>query len=419
MSNPTPAASDPYNLLTPTALADPYPVYRRMRDEVPVHWNDRFNAWLLTRYADTKALLTDPRIISGHMDTRVLATMPDDLQTQWTMIRSFLSSWIVGSDPPDHRRLRHLLNAGFKPRLVENLRPRIQAITDELLDALQDSEQIEVIQDFAYPLPAMVIAELLGVPAQDRNLLRAWSQTISTYFLLGMQQGQRAAVEDMHQAVLDMSAYLRAIIADRRRAPQDDLISGLLAAKEQGETLGEQELISSCVLLLFAGHETTMNLLGNGLLALLRHPDQYQQLAADPILAPAAIEEFLRYESPVQFVWRSAAVDLEIGGQVIRAGQKILPYISAANRDPAQFPDPDRLDIRRHNANSHIAFGHGIHFCLGAPLARLEAQVAFPTLLRRLSGLQLASATLTWRPTLNVRGLTALPVTFERARYVA
>jgi cytochrome P450 len=413
MSVEAPAAQNPYDLLNPAALANPYPVYHRLRADDPVHWNPIMNAWLLTRYADVKTALQDPRVAAGHIDMSVRAMLPEALWEPLDAISDFLSRWVIGMNPPEHRRLRHLLNAGFKPRLVENLRPRVQVITDELIDAIQDPGQIEIIRDFAYPLPAMVIAELLGMPAADRPLMQSWSQVIVTFLTFGRPEDP-VVIGDMHRTILEMSDYLRALIAERRRAPQDDMISNLVAAEEQGTVLGEDELLSTCALLLFAGHETTMNLISNGLLSLLLHPDQHRRLLDDLSLAPNAIEEFLRYDSLVPFVWRVAAVDIELGGKTIKAGDRVLPSPGAANRDPAQFPDPDRLDIGRSNAATHLSFGHGIHFCLGAPLARLEAQIAFPTLLRRLPGLRLVSETPAWSPSIGVRRQTALPVTCEQ-----
>lgn len=415
MSTSPLAVPDPQALLSPAALADPYPVYHQMRAAAPAYHSPIFNGWILTRYEDVKASLHDPRVVAGSLDPAVRATLPADLQEQWTAIFTFLSRWVVGQNPPEHRRLRQLLNVGFKPRLVENLRPRIQALSDELLDAVQARGQIEMIGDFAYPLPAIVIGELLGLPASGRPLLRAWSQTIVTFLSTGTH-GDRASIEAMHRALQEATDYLRELIAARRAAPQDDLLSSLIAAEEQGTMLSEEELVSTCVLLLFAGHETTMNLIGNGLLALLRHPEQYEQLVANPALIPNAVEEFLRYDGPVQAVWRSAGVDFVLGEQQIRAGERIIPCLGAANRDPAQFSDPDRLDIGRANAGGNITFGYGIHYCLGAPLARLEAQVAFATLLRRLPGLRLADETVAWRGLLSVRGVQVLPLVFELTR---
>ncbi len=415
MSTVASISPDPYSLFTPTALANPYPVYDRLRAEDPVHWDDQFHAWLLTRYADVKTFMYDPRASSklGHRDE--FAGLPDDLQEQVANIYHFLSLWLAAMDPPEHRRLRHLLNASFKPQLVENLRPRIQDIADELLDAVQDANQIEFMSDFAYPLPAMVIADMLGMPASERMLLRGWSQKIMAFVQFG-QRSERTVIEGMHQTIQELYAYLRVIIADRRRAPQDDLLSNLLTAEEQGMVLSEEELLSTCALLLFAGHETTMNLLGNGLLACFEHPDQYELLKADLSLVPAAVEEMLRYRGPVHLTVRSAKEDIEIGGKRIRAGEIIMPCLGAANHDPAQFPDPHRFDIRRPNVDTQLAFGHGIHFCLGAPLARLEGQIAFPTLLRRLPGLQGVVEEATWRESVSLRGLSKLPVTFDHVR---
>jgi cytochrome P450 len=413
VSNAVLSPPDLYSLLTPAALANPYPVYDRLRTDDPVHWDDQFRAWLLTRYADAKSILYDSRASTqlGHQNE--FDGVPADLQEKVAEIYDFLALWVAAMDPPEHRRMRQLLNAGFKPRLVENLRPRIQAIADDLLDAVGDANQMEFMSDFAYPLPAMVIAEMLGMPASDRMLLRGWSKKLLGIILFG-QRGEPTVIEEVHQSIQEMYAYLRVLITERQRAPQDDLLSNLLAAKEHGTVLSEKELISTCVLLLFAGHETTMNLLGNGLLAFFEHPDQYELIGADHSLIPAAIEEILRYRGPVQLAPRTAKEDIEIGGKHIRAGEVMMACLGAANHDPAQFSEPHKFDIRRPNVGTQLAFGHGIHFCLGAPLARLEAQVAFPTLLRRLPGLRGVVEEATWRETLSVRGLSKLPITFDR-----
>jgi cytochrome P450 len=267
------------------------------------------------------------------------------------------------------------------------------------------------MQDFAYPLPAMVIAEMLGVPTSDRDLLKAWSQKMATFFSL-TKKGDPAVIESMAQTLLELTDYLREIVRQRRQVPQDDMISNLLAADEEGNILTEEELLSNCVLMLFAGHETTMNLIGNGLLALQRHPEQYEKLKRNPALGAMAVEELLRYDSPVQFLARVAMADLAFGGKQIRAGERITFALGAANRDPAQFSAPDKLELSRQK-NKHLTFGYGTHFCLGASLARLEAEIAFNTLLRRLPRLQLATETVTWRSGFQLRGLTSLPVTFK------
>jgi pimeloyl-[acyl-carrier protein] synthase len=408
------AMPDPHALLSPAAQADPYPLYHQLRAVAPVYRSPIFNGWMLTRYEDVKAFLQDPRVVAGGLDVDVRATLPQALQDKWTEIFQFLSLWVVGLNPPEHRRLRQLMNISFKPRLVEKLRERIQEITDELIDVVQATGQIEVIGDFAYPLPAIVIGELLGLPASGRPLLRTWSQTIVTFLGTGTQ-GDHAAIEAMHQTLRDITDYLGEIIRARRNAPQEDLLSGLIAAEEQGSVLNAEELVATCVMLLFAGHETTMNLIGNGLTALLQHPDQYALLAADSSLTSNAVEELLRYDGPVQVIWRKAAEDIAIGGEQIRAGERIIPCLGAANRDPAQFPEPDRLDIRRANASSNITFGHGIHYCLGAPLARLEAQIAFASLLRRLPRLRLVDEAVVWRGLLSVRGVQTLLLAFDKA----
>lgn len=412
MSNAMPKS---FNLFTPEVFANPYPTYAQLRALEPVYWSEKINSWFITRYADVASSLQHPALspLQGSRNPAVLARLPSELREKMVSISDFLSVWLLFLPHADHRRIRRLMMEGFKPRLVAQLGPRIQAIADELLSEVEGTGQMEVIQDFAYPLPAMVIAEMLGVPSEDRHLLKAWSKTMLTFFTKSMK-GYGPVIEDMSQAVTEMTSYLRQIVAERRRKPQDDMISHMLAAEEEGKLVSEEELLSNCVLLLFAGHETTMNLIGNGLCALLHHPEQYEKLVHTPALITTAVEEFLRYDSPVQFIGRTTLTDVEIGGQQIRAGQRTTLILGAANRDPAQFYNPDDLDITRQN-NKHLTFGYGPHFCLGAALARLEAQIAFNTLLRRLPRLQLATESVTWRPGFPLRGLQALPAMFEQA----
>jgi cytochrome P450 len=281
---------------------------------------------------------------------------------------------------------------------------------DELLDQVQAAGQMDVIGDLAYPLPAIVIAELLGVPVADRDRFKVWSDAFAA-FLDGSTLTPETQLHAMG-CIGEFVQYFRAMVQERRAHPRDDLLQALIAAEERGDTLTEEELLSNCVLLIAAGHETTTNLIGNGLLALLRHPDQLQQLKHDPSLGQSAVNELLRYESPVQLTDRIATEDLDLGGIQVSAGQYVTVVIGAANRDPAQFPDPDRLDIRRQD-NRHLAFGYGIHFCLGAALARLEGQVALTTMLRRLQGMRLATEEPAWRHSVVFRALETLPITFQ------
>jgi cytochrome P450 len=313
-------------------------------------------------------------------------------------------------DPPDHTRLRALVSRAFTPRVVEGLRPRIQQVVDEIIDRALDARSMEVIGDLAYPLPVTVISEMLGVPAGDQESIRGWSADIARSLdAIGLQVDPDI-VERGRAARRAIGDYFRQLLPERRRHPRNDLLSLLIAAEEQGDKLSEGELLSTCILLYIAGHETTVNLIGNGLLALLRHGDQLRRLREEPALAASAVEELLRYDGPVQRTARFTTVDVEIGGRAIDKGAMVVTVIGAANRDPAQFPEPDRLDLGRVD-NRHVAFGFGIHFCLGAPLARLEGQVALGTLARRLPALALATDAVEWRESQVLRGLKALPVT--------
>jgi pimeloyl-[acyl-carrier protein] synthase len=311
-------------------------------------------------------------------------------------------------DPPDHTRLRGLVNKAFTPRMVERLAPRIRKLAEELLDARAARGGMDAIADFAAPLPLLVIAELLGVPTEDRERLKRWSDDLAI-----MLDGTVALqfLGSAVQAAVEFDGYLRQRIAERRRAPRDDLLSELVAAQERGEALSEDEIVGSTILLLGAGHETTTNLIGNGILCLLRHPEQLARLRGDAGLLPSAVEEFLRYESPVQATSRIFPRDeVEVGGVAIPKGEEIGLFLGAANRDPEVFPDPERFDVGRRD-NRHLSFGLGIHFCLGAGLARLEGRVAFEALLERAPGLRAAEESEpVWRPGFLFRGVEALPV---------
>jgi cytochrome P450 len=391
-------------------LADPYPFYRRLRAEDPVHWHEPWQAWVLTRYDDVVSTWRDGRLAYGDRVSRYLSQLPEAVQDELEPLGRLFSATMVFMDPPRHTRLRGLVGKVFSGRVAESVRPRVQAIVDERLDAVQDAGQMDAIGDLAYPLPAIVIAEMLGVPAGDRDQFKRSADAIVSFLGTGRAVAENA--ERAQRSYLELAdGLLRPLIAERRREPRADLISALVAAEEQGDALDEEELIAMCVSFLTAGHETTTNLIGNGLLALLRNPDQLGRLRDDPGLIQTAVEELLRYDSPVQRQWRLATEELEIGGRRIAEGQLVYQLVGAANRDPAQFPEPERLDLGR-EANRHVAFGYGIHFCLGAPLARVEGQVTFETLLRRLPGLELASDRLEWQPNMAFRALRSLPVAF-------
>lgn len=397
-----------FNPLLPEFLADPYPFYHQLREHDPVHWNQvlGFGMWVLTRYPDVLFVLRDPRLSAQRRSAEVVQQALQLFPEAADASPLARANTMLSCDPPDHTRMRTLVNKAFTPRAVEAMRPRVQAIVDSLLDAAQERGGMDIIADLAYPLPVIVIAEMLGVPPEDRDRFKRWSDdVVATIEPVLSPEAQRRA----QQASLELTEYFRGIVEQRRQDPRDDLLSALIAAEEQGDRLTEDELYATCILLLVAGNETTTNLIGNGMLALLRHPDQLQRLREDPSLLESAVEEMLRFESPVQLTARVALEDLEVGGRQVQRGQLLLALLGAANRDPAQFPDPDRFEIARRD-NRHLAFGHGIHYCLGAPLARLEAQVAFRSLLARFPRLEPAFDAPQWRPAVTLRGLASLPV---------
>jgi cytochrome P450 len=394
-------------LFGPDMLADPYPVYHRLRSADPVHWHEPFAAWVLTRHDDVLAALHDHRL-SADRTTRMRAVLGrDDLKPFF----AFVAKRMIFTDPPLHTRLRALVSQAFKPHVVEALRPHIRALVDGFLDRVIGRGQMDAVADLAFPLPATVIAGLLGVPPEDRDRLRAWSDDFILLLSADPSAIPSATYGRAARAAGELTAYFRTAVARRRAEPHDDLLSLLVHAEDQGDRLDDEELYATANLLMVAGHETTTNLIGNGLLALLRHPDQLRRLQEDPSLVPSAVEEMLRYDSPVQFVSRQAREDMEVGGRRIRGGQVVHLVLAATNRDPAHFPDPDRLDVGR-RPDRHLAFGQGIHYCLGVPLARLEAAVAFEALLRRLPGLRLGGGEITYRDNFNFRGLRSLPVAF-------
>jgi len=394
--------------IEPGYISNPYPIYHRLREDDPVRWDEGSHAWVLTGYADVVAALRDQRLSA----VRFMLDpdwFPEEIRATLTAPSRALTRQMLFLDPPDHTRLRSLVVKAFTPRVIEAMRPNIQQLVDELLDAVLPQGRMDVINDFAYPLPAIVIAQMLGVPPEDRDKFTRWTSSFG--FLIG---ANNPTIEAVIQALYDVAAfidYFRAIIIRRRTTPEDDLMQAMIAAEEQGDRLSEEELLANCVLLLAAGHGTTTHLISNGMLALLQHPDQLVELRDNPSLISSAVAELLRYDSPVQLTSRLAREDFELRGKTIMAGQALSMHIGAANRDPAQFAQPDRLDLHRFE-NRHLAFGHGIHYCLGAPLARIEAEIAFATLLRRLREPRLLAPVLEWAPSLVFRALSSLPISF-------
>lgn len=392
-----------FNPMDPEFVADPYPMYHRLRAEDPVH-HSPLGFWVLTRYPDVLAMLRDPRLIKEPIAAFVAARFG-------VAVPPGLGLSMLDRDPPDHTRLRGLVSKAFTPRALERLRPEIQQIVDGLLDEVRARGSMDLIEEFAYPLPVRVICEMLGVPVKDHERFKAWGLDIARGLDAIMLPPDSPVGQRSVSGRRALAEYFRELIAERRAAPRDDMLSALIAAEEAGDTLNEEELLATCILLLVAGHETTVNLIGNGTLALLRHPAELRKLRDNPGLIGSAVEELLRFDGPVQRTARIPSEDITIGGQTIGKGEMVMPFLGAADRDPTQFPDPDRLDITRSD-NRHIAFGMGIHFCLGAPLARMEGQIAINTLLARLPRLTLATDQPRFRQSLTLRGLEALPVSF-------
>ena len=383
---------------SPAFRANPYPFYDMLRAFAPIFYWQPWGMWFLTTHEDCHALLRDDRF--GHLPLSVAAAPPSQ-RALWQM----QTNWLLTMNPPDHTRLRGLVQKAFTPRAVAQLRATIQRLTDALIDRMAEKEQVDVIADLAYPLPVAVICEMLGVPLADQGLFHAWSAALVRSLDLTDEPAvyNRASV-----AAAEMTAYFDALLAERRAQPQTDILSALVAAEEAGDRLTTEELFGTCALLLVAGHETTVNLIGNGTLALLRHPDQWQRLHNEPGLIASAVEELLRYDSPVQLTSRAALTDVTYKGQRFPRGTFVTFLLGAANHDPAVFADPTRLDVGRAN-NRHLAFGGGIHYCLGAPLARLEGEIALGTLARRLPTLALAGGPPVYRDNVALRGLEALP----------
>jgi cytochrome P450 len=400
---PTPLSL--YHLLDPDVLADPYPLYRRLRTESPVHWDPYLHAWIVTRYADVVTVL--------HRFSAARTPTPEQLDaiglSSLAPIAGLMVRQMLFLDAPAHTRIRSLAAQAFTPRRVAELRRHIQEIADTLLDAVVARGRMDVIQDLAAPLPAIVTAEMLGVPTADHPQLKAWSADFAE--MLGNFQHNPDRAARVLRSTEDMLDYFRAAVREQRTRPRPGLVSAMLQAEIDGDRLTEDEVIANCIITMIGGQETTTNLIGNGVLALLRHPDELERLRREPALIGSAIEELLRYESPSQHTARLAPEDTVLGGQQIRRRQAVIAVMAAGNRDPERFPDPDRLDLARPD-NRHLAFGWAAHFCFGAPLARLEGQIAVSTLLGRLAALRLESSALEWRTNLGLRGLTRLPITF-------
>ncbi|HLF28994.1 MAG TPA: cytochrome P450 [Anaerolineae bacterium] len=395
------------NLLRPEVRADPYPLYSTLRSSDPVHWDEPMGFWVLTRYADVASAFNDPRFSRAHGLLAGFKRLPESEQKIAEPVYRAYSQAMPYADPPYHTRLRRLVNKAFTPRVVERMRPHVQRVVDNLLDAVEADGEMDVIHDLAYPLPIVVIAELLGLPLEDRQRLKTWSD--DAFAVLGIVRHSPELMDRAARSMAEMADYIIALSRARRLQPQEDLLTALATVLDEGERLTQDELVANVSVLLAAGHETTSNLIGNGVLALLRHPDQMRKLREDSARAASAVEEVMRYDNAVQIVYRSAIEDVELGGKRIGRGQLVNMILGAANRDPEQFSKPDQFDVAR-GEGKHVGFGLGIHFCIGAPLAHLEVQIAFTTLLRRFPNLRLATGALEWQAHPTFRGVKSLPV---------
>jgi pimeloyl-[acyl-carrier protein] synthase len=393
-------------LLEPDVLANPYPLYHRLRTEDPVHWDRFLHTWVVTRYADVVTVLHSFSADRTPTPAQLTAMGLSGLNP----IAEVMVKQMLFMDAPAHTRLRGLASVAFAPPKVRALRGHIQEIVDHLLDLVRPKGRMDLIADFAAPMPAIVTAEMLGVPTEDHATLKNWSADFAE--MLGNFQHNPDRIPRVLESTNRLVDYFKQAIATMRKQPREGLIHSFMTAELEGDRLSEEEIVANCIVTMVGGQETTTNLIGNGLLTLVRNPSQLEQLRRDPNLVPSAVEELLRYESPSQHTGRIAREDVEMGGKIIRKGQAVMAIMAAANRDPERFAQPDELVLDRTD-NKHLAFGWSSHFCFGAPLARMEGQIAFETLLRRLPDLQLATDKLTWRTNSGLRGLTALPVTFS------
>jgi cytochrome P450 len=400
-----------FDLGNPATNANPFPEFARLRAEDPVHWSPAMKAWIVTRYADVKQVALNNRQISADRLTPFFKANAEYRRGGIESLVRYLNHWMVFRDPPDHTRLRRLFTKAFTPTAVENLRTNIEGIVAHLIDDMQAKARrgsVDFIADFAYPLPASVIMDLLGVPRADLEQVKVWSDDIALFIGTAQVAGNKYLRAEAGARA--MAAYFRGLVEARTAAPTADMISQLVLARDDRDALTTDEIIGTCILLLFAGHETTTNLIGNGFLYSMRHREQWERLVADPALADSAVEEYLRYDGPSGALARVAAADIEMGGKTIREGQRVFAFMNSANRDPEAFDDPERFDIAR-PVNPHMTFGHGIHFCLGAPLARLESRIAAVRLAERLPDIRLKDhGEPDWHDSLILRGVKRLPV---------
>lgn len=399
--------SDAYARFCEGRLEDPYPLLAELREREPVHWSEPLQAWILTRYEDVLAGLLDPRLANDRVSVN-MAALPPDMRERYGALGEHVSNWLGYTDPPKHTRLRALLRPAFTPALAEAYRPRIQTIVDELIDALLAEREPDLVAGYAFPLPARVICDILGIPEEHSQEFHRWSEDMAA-FTGNIGPTLVDVAPRAYRSYVALERFVGSEVAEREGCPRDDLLATLAAAEQEGRLESRAELTGLAVFTLVAGHETTASLLGNGLKLILEDDALRARLATDPGILSAAIEEFLRLEAPIQFSPRIAAEELAVGERTIRGGDAVILHLGAANRDPARFPEPDRLDLER-PFKRHLSFAWGPHFCLGAPLARAETAVAVERLLERVPGVRLTGTDLRWRQNMTMRGLVALPV---------
>lgn len=401
-----------FDFADPEINADPFPHFAHLRETDPIHWSPSMKAWIITRYDDVKRLAVANSDISANRLAPFFAATSANGPGTYENLMTYLGNWMVFRDPPEHTRLRRLFTKAFTSRSVKAFSPNIEQIVGLLFDDLEEKALrtgvVDWIADFAYPLPATVMMDLIGVPRSDLDAVKRWSDDIALFIGTSRASADKYALAEAGARA--MANYFRDILAERAADPRDDIISQLVSPQDDSEALTTDEVIATCILLLFAGHETTTNLLGNGLYYTMTFPDQWARLKGDLSLIEPAVEEWLRYDGPSGALARVVTADVEFGGKRLLQGQRVFAFVNAANRDPEQFADADRFDVGR-KPNTHLTFGHGIHFCLGAPLARLEAQIALLRLIERFPGIAMVNTEpLEWRDSLILRGLKSLPV---------
>jgi cytochrome P450 len=398
------------SLFSEEIVQDPYPTYARLHEEGPIHYVEvagKWAVWSIFSHAECASIAKDARL-SAKRAQQMLLPLPLSRQAEFSELARMLSLWLIFMDPPEHSRLRKLLNKGFSAAAVEAMRPQVQAIVDQMLSPLKQDSDVDLMHELANPMPVQIILEMLGIPQELRDTFVEWSRAIAAF--RGNPNRTVEEAQAAQDALIALTDFFRKTVEERRRNKGNDLISLLIDIEEEGEVLTEEELYAQCIALLFAGHETTRNLIGNGIYTLLKNPEQTAELRTKPEMIRSAVEELLRYESPVQFTARVLKEDMEICGQEIRKGWTVQCMLGAANRDPKQFKEPDQLDLKRLN-NQHLAFGAGVHACIGAQLARLEGQVAILNLVQRFPNMQLRGPRPEWAPTFGLRGLNSLSVT--------